>query len=195
MKAYYKARKVDYKPYIIFDKIAHDDNDLDYLVDEYGEDRRLAIPEDKLPKMRYGICEKDLDENGQLVNRPQKDFDDAREAHIESKVVEVIKEIDSVTSSKIKTGFEFDGYMFSLSSNAQLNWQNILNEFNLGEFQSAIISTKDDKIYTLSKNKVEEFYKVYINTLNSILNEGRERKKNARSEALKNLKEIEDYDI
>jgi hypothetical protein len=63
---------------------------------------------------------------------------------------------DKKTERLIYSGFTFDGNLFSLSINAQINWSNLLNipqaMFPLN------LSTKDDNIYVLNFNNVQSFY-------------------------------------
>lgn len=63
---------------------------------------------------------------------------------------------DKKTEDLILSGFTFDGNLFSLSVNAQVNWSNLLN---IPEVMFPLnLSTKDDNIYVLNFNNVPNFY-------------------------------------
>ena len=77
---------------------------------------------------------------------------------------------DKKTEELILSGFTFDGNLFSLSINAQINWSNLLNipqvMFPLN------LSTKDDKIYILNFNNLQNFYFTALGIKNECLQLG-----------------------
>jgi len=89
-----------------------------------------------------------------------------------------LKVIDKDTSSEISKGFDFDGKKFSLSINAQLNWQRILGLHLLGDFVDTDISTLDSKSYTLKTTDVVSFTKAGSGKILNELQIGRDKKKN-----------------
>lgn len=82
---------------------------------------------------------------------------------------------DKKTENLILSGFTFDGNSFSLSFNAQINWNNLLNipqvMFPLN------LSTKDDNIYILNFSNVQNFYFTALGRKNECLQLGNEVKK------------------
>lgn len=89
---------------------------------------------------------------------------------VEQALEEKIKEIDSNTESLIYKGFEYGGLIFSLSTNAQINWSNLPN---LPEqiFPLTILS-KDEKPYSLNYSEVMNFYLSAVNGKNTHLQSG-----------------------
>jgi hypothetical protein len=82
---------------------------------------------------------------------------------------------DKKTEDLILSGFTFDGSLFSLSINAQINWSNLLNipqqMFPLN------LSTKDDNIYVLNFNNVQSFYFTALGKKSEYLQSGNDVKK------------------
>lgn len=82
---------------------------------------------------------------------------------------------DKKTENLILSGFTFDNNIFSLSINAQINWSNLLNipqqMFPLN------LSTKDDKIYVLNFNNVQNFYFTALGKKSECLQLGNDIKK------------------
>jgi len=89
---------------------------------------------------------------------------------------QVIDKIDVFIQEKIFKGFNFDGKLFSMSVNAQINWSNILNIPN--ELFPLNVSTKNDENYSLSLANKTSFYYVYLNYKYSCLNQGNVLKNN-----------------
>lgn len=147
---------------------------------EYKE-RRLdrdpkIIPITKIPKFIFNISTKIIQENGTFIDRNPKDFEIAKKIAVQEHKEKKLKELDFNTSNLIKQGFSFDNNIFSLSSNAQLNWQNIMAMLNLDLYQDSKISTLDNKEYLLTKDLALDFIKSYYNRLNSILDDNRNNK-------------------
>lgn len=171
---YFQARKINHKPYLIFDLIAHNEEDL--------EKRNLSkknhiISEDSIPDVKHGVCTKTLDEKGKIINRPKKELDQAKkEFEIEQAEKEIL-EVDKEVDKKISNGFEFDGELFSLSKNAQITWQ----WFNLSliedSFTDIEISTKKNGTYQLTKTNLPAFLTAAKTAVMDSLAEGREKKK------------------
>lgn len=76
----------------------------------------------------------------------------------ERQLQQSIKNIDKEIQNKILEGFTFKDNLFSLSQNAQINWQGLLGLYNSNVFgESQIISTKDNKTFILKKEDLLEF--------------------------------------
>ena len=87
----------------------------------------------------------------------------------------LIESQDKKTESLILTGFIFDGNTFSLSINAQINWSNLLN---IPQAMFPLkLSTKNDNIYVLNFNNVQNFYFTALGRKNECLQLGNEIKK------------------
>ena len=70
-------------------------------------------------------------------------------------ISESIDLVDEWTSNSIKAGFIFDGHLFSMSENAQINWSNIQN---LPESVFPLtLGCKDNSVYVLSYEKLNDF--------------------------------------
>lgn len=83
---------------------------------------------------------------------------------------DLIAKVDLKTSANISQGFEYDGYTFSMSANAQRNWTNIIN---ISESLFPLpVSTKFDEVYMLELNKRREFYDTVVNFTFAKLQEG-----------------------
>ncbi len=82
---------------------------------------------------------------------------------------------DKKTEDLILSGFTFDDNLFSLSINAQINWSDLLNipqvMFPLN------LSTKDDNIYILNFNNVQNFYFTALGRKSECLQLGNDIKK------------------
>jgi hypothetical protein len=77
---------------------------------------------------------------------------------------------DKKTEQLIYSGFTFDNNLFSLSINAQINWSNLLN---IPQQMFPInLSTKDDNIYVLDFNNVQNFYFTALGRKNECLQLG-----------------------
>ena len=82
---------------------------------------------------------------------------------------------DKKTENLILSGFTFDGNLFSLSINAQINWSNLLN-FPQVMFPLNL-STKDDNIYILNFSNVQNFYFTSLGRKSECLQLGNDIKK------------------
>jgi hypothetical protein len=153
--------------------VARDDED--YEEKKLRENPRV-IPKDKIPKFRFDISIQYVDELGNFKDRDPKDFEVAKRLAVEKRKERELYDLDFEAKVKIKEGFSFDNNSFSLSSNAQLNWQNIMSMKQMGLFQNLEISTKDNQPYLLTEDKVVLFIKAYYNTLNAILADNRKKK-------------------
>ena len=130
---------------------------------------------DELPVLEtnemYDIANEGINEGvKKLVAIPLNNI--AKEALKEEK----IQQIDLETQREISKGFEFDGYRFSLSQKAQLNWQGLLLLFQSGLFESQEISTKENSSYLLKKEKLIDFIKAGSTVISSTLKLGRDKK-------------------
>jgi len=150
-------------------------NDEDYFEHGYDKDPCI-IPITKIPKYKFNLSLDVIDKNGIFHKRNPKDFLVGKKIIVkESKKAELIN-IDAETTEKLKIGFIFDKKTFSLSSNAQLNWHNIIHLFNMKLYTDTLVSTKDNDTYLLKKEDVHLFFNTYLNTLNEILKEGQNKK-------------------
>lgn len=98
---YFKARKVDYAPYLIFDLVAYSLKELESK--GFISNCIIApgiLTENNLPGERNGICLLDLDENGNIVPRASVDFE---KASIEKEIEATLKEIEEYKSYLKKT--------------------------------------------------------------------------------------------
>lgn len=76
----------------------------------------------------------------------------------EQELKQNIKNIDKQVQDKILEGFTFKDNLFSLSQNAQINWQGLFCLYNSNMFgESQIISTRDNKTFMLKKEDLLEF--------------------------------------
>ena len=99
------------------------------------------------------------------------------ESFIESLMSQKLKEkIDKDTAQRISKGFDFDGHTFSLSQNAQLNWQGLLLLHQSGIFESQEISTKEGATYLLKKEQLMDFIKAGSSVVTHALKIGRDKK-------------------
>ncbi|MFA7287682.1 MAG: hypothetical protein WC055_02280 [Melioribacteraceae bacterium] len=97
----------------------------------------------------------------------------------------MLSEVDSQTQSNIRLGFTFDGIVFSMSENAQLNWSNIPNIPK--EAFPFEVSGKEDDVYLLSEANKMNFYMTAMSFKMSLLSAGTSKKK-----LIKACKTIED---
>ena len=194
---YYKPREVSYEPFLIFDIYA--DSKIEYEFNQAIKIDTSIININDMPKMKFGICGKKLDANGNLINRDISEFENAKKKYMDSKFKLKNEKLDTETRQLISNGFIFDNHIFSLSIVAQLNWQNIINMYNLEMYSDSTISTLDSNEYTLQKKDVLLFIKTYITSLNNILSTNRtsksEFKNSIEVDTNNNLNIIEDYDI
>ena len=88
-----------------------------------------------------------------------------------------IRLVDFDTKKQIKSGFEFDGQTFSLSTSAQMNWQGIFSLKQADLFSDTEVSTIDNESYTLIESKVNDFIIAGRDKLTQLLKDGRDKKK------------------
>lgn len=101
---------------------------------------------------------------------------------------EKIEMIDFRTKQLISDGFNFDGHIFSLSVEAQINWSNILNVSD--QLFPLNVIDKNDDLYILELNNKTNFYLSALNGKNTHLQSGGYLKtlvKNAQTEEEVNL--------
>jgi hypothetical protein len=87
----------------------------------------------------------------------------------------MITTIDAQTESNIRLGFTFDGLVFSMSDNAQINWSNFPN-LPSQVFPLTVMS-KNDEEYTLSEANKMNFYLTALGYKNACLQAGNTKKK------------------
>ena len=83
-------------------------------------------------------------------------------------IEEILLTIDEYTSIKIKDGFEFEGYTFSMSEFAQLNWNSIKNAPR--DLFPLSIGCKDIGSYMLELDKLDAWYNTMFSYKQVILN-------------------------
>lgn len=93
---YYKARKVDYRPYLIFDLVAYSSDELKEIgLIKNGILSPGVVMEKDLPGKRDGVCLLDLDDSGDLIPRSENDFEKGK---IEKQKEDSKKEIQNLKS-------------------------------------------------------------------------------------------------
>jgi hypothetical protein len=98
--------------------------------------------------------------------------------------------IDEKTSESIALGFNFEGNIFSMSTNAQINWSNLLNiPEQLFPLQ---VSTKDNEVYMLALANRLNFYLTALGTKKARLDAGNALKQQVK--LLTTLQECEDFE-
>lgn len=169
---YFRAREVDYKPFIVWDIVARSENE--YTGRGLHKDP-LVIKQSSRPDTKYGVCLQKI-QGSRLVNRTADEIAQYRESFEDSIRQTHNKKIDTETKFEY---FEFDNRKFSLSIAAQTNWNRIMSEFAIGIYSSEhpnVISTYDNKEYTLSESYVVKFMNAYSKRINEILALARSKK-------------------
>ena len=187
---YYKARKTEIKPYLVFDCVSMSDAELTerklckgninaegvFTPKQPLEPVKGVLAEKDLPKEVYGICEKTLDSAGNLVPVSAAVLAKAKAEFEAEKKVESAAKIDQETAAKIAEGFAFDGQTFSLSPHAQTNWQGIWLSHQANIFKDQDVATKSGGAYLLKKAKVLDFVKAANKAVTDALKAGRNKK-------------------
>lgn len=86
------------------------------------------------------------------------------------------REIDMKTAGLISVGFAYDGANFSLSANAQKNWDSLKTSKNDYSFPLDI-STIDNDVYSLTNSNVQSFWVAARDAVKTQLDSGRILKK------------------
>lgn len=104
----------------------------------------------------------------------------------------LVRKVDEVTTDTIiKTGFVFeDGKSFSMSTNAQINWSNLMQMDN--EDFPLPVTTLDDEIYMLSLANRKAFYRAALNAKKQPLINAQTKKVQIKN--LTTLQECEDFE-
>lgn len=132
---YYKARKVDNKPYLIFDKVAYSQKD--------AKNRGLinngillpgVVLEKNIPIEKFGISVMDLDDDGNLIPRKESDFErmkiieEQEQIKMEIKAAKILlKDTDWVVAKCAEMGVLVKQYYLSIYTERQ-NARNRINE-------------------------------------------------------------------
>lgn len=82
----------------------------------------------------------------------------------------LISLVDQFTQSEITKGFVYNGRTFSMSTNAQINWSNLLSIPN-SMFPIQIMDVNDEP-FSLGLFEKEQFYYAYLNHKYSKLQQG-----------------------
>ena len=110
-------------------------------------------------------------------------------------IEEKIVEIDKKTQEIIDKGFSYNGKVFSLSSNAQLNWLGLKlgDAENLVLFPVSITTKFDEEYKIIDKDEMKVFYGMGLGYVKSIVDAGRDLKISAKAatsiEELNNIKD------
>lgn len=99
------------------------------------------------------------------------------------------KLIDEHTYGKISNGFMFKGIIFSMSTNAQINWSNLLN-MPENMFPLQIMSKNNEDVYILNVSDRANFYLASLTHKNDHLQVG-----NSRKDAVKLTSKFEDIKL
>lgn len=114
------------------------------------------IEQDSIAKLEYGNQYYYFDEKSNTIKIGETI--DTETYLKEQKLKQNIKNIDKQVQDKILEGFTFKDNLFSLSQNAQINWQGLFCLYNSNMFgESQIISTRDNKTLMLKKEDLLEF--------------------------------------
>lgn len=141
----------------------------------------LIINPNKLIKLTDGVNEyqfswinndDDIQMKDGSIHDPNDDGWELVTESLESVRTKRIKEVDNHTQQLIGGGFLFDGKMFSLSANAQLNWVAMSSSSDLLTWP-VDITTIDDQEYSLSLAASPGFYLTALGTKQYYLDTGR----------------------
>lgn len=165
---YYEVHKTDIKPYLVF---------IPANVTEkiYIENTHILYKLEKEPIKIYGISEYDLIDNKLVKRDPGQFTETIKEEYYTSMLNRNIDSLGSETGNIIYEGFEFDNNIFSLSINAQTNWNRFLLLHQNNLFVDTEISTFDSKRYILTKDKLVAFIAKYNDAINNALKEHRNK--------------------
>ena len=180
---YFSPRKVDYKPYLIFDCVAKDDEDL--------KQRQLtnAIAEDALPEVKGGICVKDLDDKGNLINR---DLQIIAEGELQEAKAKKTLEINEYDKSDRINSFSIQGISIWWSKNERLM---LVRRFEVETSEEAINTnlwvglTKITILLVTAKMLLEQLDSYAVKCFDVTASH------KALIQSLTTLQEIESYDI
>lgn len=97
-----------------------------------------------------------------------------------------LADIDARSNEIIDEGITFDGHLFSLSANAQLNWNSIFTAMQGGlipadaDFEVSTKEPENDK-YLLTPDKRNAFFGLILSTVSTILAGGRALKQQVKN--------------
>jgi hypothetical protein len=148
---YFTCERIEQKPFLKFDCCARDESELvERQLGINGDESIILAPgvfrEDELPKKEYGVYVLDL-KDGVLIPRDPTQLSVAA-SEIKMREAELLlRKQDALVQNNIAEGFVFDGHIFSLSSNAQINWLRIGQDLILSRFKDREIPTRDNQLY------------------------------------------------
>lgn len=136
----------------------------------------IVVDKANVPKFHEsGVCMKKI-VDGKLVPTAQEEIDAYVLSQKPFKDEFNLKVIDTDTVKEIAKGFDFDGKKFSLSLNAQMNWQGLFIMKQAGLYSTQEISTIDNKSYELTVDDVDAFFQAGSQALIDRLKVGRDKK-------------------
>lgn len=134
----------------------------------------------------------------QVSEMSQAEKDEVDSAHLEECRQLRMNQVDERSAEIIGAGFIFDGHMFSLSQNAQLNWNSLktlINSGDIGPEDPITVSTMnpENDTYTIQPSGRFMFFGLAFTTVKAILDSGRAiRTAMKQAETLEDLLAIED---
>lgn len=116
--------------------------------------------------------------NDVVVEMDQSEKDVVDSLYLQEAIKSRINEVDIKSIQIIERGFSFDGSVFSLSQNAQLNWNSLktlITSGDIGPDENIEISTKNshNDAYILTPDKRTNFFGLAFITVKQVLNTGR----------------------
>lgn len=170
---YFTCTKVDYPPYLKFDCCSRDTDELlkrGLGVLQRGELtlQKGVFQENEIPPLENDIYPVDYHECC-LIPRDKQQLKAAKQAFEEKVRLRYVASCDKKVSACIEAGFEFDGFRFSLSANAQLNWLRVGVSLSLGVLKDTPIPTLDDSLYVLTTPKAAAFFAAFCSKIDDCL--------------------------
>lgn len=177
-KHYFLVSNTDGIPFTNFEFVGNSDRYINERIEDEGLNPDLIICWDDMPKEHddYDFVCPIKEEDGKIVERSKEETEFLNKKARYITLTTINQDIDNDTTRIIEAGFKYDDHIFSLSQNAQNNW-NILAYKSLKKKPSdEIISTIDGKSYKLEGHKIIEFVDAYQDYLSFLLNKANEEK-------------------
>lgn len=134
-------------------------------------------------------------ENDALVEMTSSEKEVVDQNYIENIRLLTIQDIDAKTDALILNGASFDGHLFSLTNEAQMNWNSLFTLMMAGTIPVTAdyeISTLDDGTpYTLAPSAREGFFGTIFHTVANYIQGGRNLK--VQVSAMSSADEIEAF--
>jgi len=174
---YFIGREVQDKPYLIFDCIAMSDEELaEYgVIEDILRKNKLILSESEIPENIFGICPYIIKDE-KYVKRSEADIQKAKVEYSKDQNSKELQNLDNKVSEKLRY-FVFDKTKFSLSVNAQNNWNRIGMLYANNMFSEYLdLSTYDDSIYRLKRDSVKRFIQTFHDHINHVLSSANKEK-------------------